>query len=602
MPTTSLCRLLQCMLLAAIGAQLVWCAGDSNGHQDAGLSFAEKFHLSNPFTGETWSESDYNRLLDQASSQIDGPELYEKKWQKFRRIGSDMLRAAGSVATPADLVRHRQYLDYVSPEDGKHTRTIFLKMGDVLPSNPMGVYNPDVLVFMHSVQVLRDTDAMYHLEPRYVLRGSPQGTRHSIDGMPGHQIVWQKRTTFKKSYTWLDELPDLFQWPALESVERLGYDPRTVERQLARLPQEADNSLYAPARAARMANILEQSRRYLTQFASSRSGDNLVWYSLMLNPVDGETRLPWFETPMFEHFDLNSGHVELKLYTFEGRKAAVLDRFMYVMAESRQGRARLVPRAVVRPTQLYPAPRFETVYTVPLSLQEAASVQLSYVPHLTRPVPRGEPHHPLQAMMSRKRPIGHPLDLLHSGTVPTDLEEDDVFAAKKAVRLDASTYGESSSRLAFVNVDAHDRGSTRAPKMVSLNSLPLAPVSNTQRAPADVRKIPKATEDSELIFPESPRLVPGLETPSPPPTNTFRRPQALSMHHPAISDAQPAAEPPRFEHRPSWKAPPPQQQPQYFHYRPGEANPYEIPRDNPMDVLTAHLNPRLEDGFHFHRP
>ncbi|ETS62585.1 hypothetical protein PaG_03222 [Moesziomyces aphidis] len=601
MPTARLCRLLQCMLLAAIGAQLVWCAGDSNGHQDAGLSFAEKFHLRNPYTGETWSESDYQRLLDQASSQIDGPEFYEKQWQKFKRIGSDMLRAAGSIATPADLVRHRQYLDYVS-EDGKHTRTVFLKMGDVLPSNPMGVYNPDILVFMHSVQVLRDTDAVYHLEPRYLLRGSPQGTRQSIDGMPGHQIVWQKRTAFKKSYTWLDKLPELFQWPVLDSVERLGFNPRTVERQVARLPQEADNSLYSPTRSARMANILEQSRRYLTQFASSRSEDSLVWYSLMSNPVDGEARLPWFETPMFEHFDLNSGHVELKLYTFEGRKAAVLDRVMYVMAESRQGRARLVPRAIVRPTQLYPALRFETVYTVPPSLQEAASVQLSYIPHLTRPVPRGEPHRPLQAMMSRKRPIGHPLDLLHSSAMPTELQEDDDLAAKKARRLDAPTYGASSSRSAFANVDAHDRGSARAPQMVSLNSLQLAPVSNTQRSPADVRQIPQATEDSELIFPESPRLVPGFETPPPPPTNAFRRPQALSMHQQAIWDAQPAGQPSRFEHRPSQTVPSPQQQPRYFHYRPDEANPYELPRDNPIDVLTAHLDPHLEDAWHLHRP
>ncbi|KAI3486191.1 hypothetical protein L1887_50332 [Cichorium endivia] len=172
--------------------------------------------------------------------------------------------------------------------------------------------------------------------------------------------------------------------------------------------------------------------------------------------------------------------------------------------------------------------------------------------------------------------------------MPTELQEDDDLAAKKARRLDAPTYGASSSRSAFANVDAHDRGSTRAPKMVSLNSLQLAPVSNTQRAPADVRQIPQATEDSELIFPESPRLVPGFETPPPPPSNAFRRPHALSMHQPAIWDAQPAGQPSRFEHRPSQTVPPPQQQPRYFHYRPEEADPYELPRDNPIDALISY--------------
>ena len=135
MAATPLGRWLVCMLLAVIGAQLVCSAGDSDGHRrlqhyDPGQSFAERFHLNDPFTGRPFSESEYRILVDRASSHIDGADFYEKEWARFRRPGYDMLRAGGIIATPADLMRHRQYMDYVT-ENGKHVPTAFLRLGDL---------------------------------------------------------------------------------------------------------------------------------------------------------------------------------------------------------------------------------------------------------------------------------------------------------------------------------------------------------------------------------------------------------------------------------------------------------------------------------------
>ncbi len=578
------------LLLAAISVQLAWCAGDSipfrHGQDVSGSShpmrqtFAEKYRIVDPASGRPWSELEYRHFADQALPLIDGSKYYKRMWRSFRTAGIDQIRRFGIGATPTDLLKHPYYVDHVM--SGSHIPALSVRVADILPDNPMGISNPDVVLYMHSISVDRQTDAKFQLEPRFVVRGSAgQGRVPESDG-PAHNIKWQKRQPWKPEYVWVEEVPEIFRSAALGSIEALGYPPLTVEGQVALLDRESSVNLYAATRPSKLADLLEQSRLYMFQFVPPQAKGTLESYGLMRLPIDGNGREPWFQAPLFDKFDPLTGHIQLKKYTSMGKRTPVLDRVMYTMS---QGRYRLVPRAIVRPTGVYPNVHFKTIYAIPPELQQAASVDLSYMPDLDRPVPTsGDLYRPLRVMMDRPRPVGHPLDYATSNPsrLPTNGNKAlwpgaaGQRAARQTDRSDEPGLLGAPTRNAMANkVDQGVRLPSEGPRRLQ-HSLHGA-----------------AHQQDSSGIPPTPGESPEVEMVDRLPAN------AQDVHRQAFHPPVGQVDPEEFRAHPPTPPTHSRYQPQYFHYNPGRPNPYELPRDSPFDVLMAHLEPDMEETRHY---
>ncbi|ETS62561.1 hypothetical protein PaG_03197 [Moesziomyces aphidis] len=590
MAALMLSRLACWLLFAAISVQLAWCAGDfvpARHGQDASSSsqlvpqtFAEKYRIIDPVSGRPWSELEYKHFADQAIPLIDGVKYYKKNWRLFRTVGADKIRHVGVGATPADLLKHPYYVDYSM--SGSHIPALSIRVADMLPHNPMSLSNPDVVIFMHSISVDRQTDAKFRLEPRFVVRGSAgQGRVPETDG-PAHNIKWQKRQPWKPEYVWVEEVPEIFRSEALRSIEALGYPPLTIDGQVALLDRESSVNLYAAARSSKLADLLEQSRLYMFQFVPPQAKGTLESYGLMRLPIDGN-REAWFQGPLFDRFDPLTGHIQLKMYTSMGKRTPVLDRVMYTM--SQQGRYRLVPRAIVRPTGVYPNVHFKTIYAIPPELQQAASVDLSYMPDLDRPVPTSSDlDRPLRVMMDRPRPLGHPLDYAasHLFRLPTNGNKalwPGAAGQRVARQTDRSDepgmLGRPTQNAMANKIDEGVRLSSAGPRRLPHSLHGAAPQQDSPGVPAT----PGESPEVEMV--DSLAANPQVEHHQAfhPPVGPLRS-EEFRAHPPA---------PPRHSHH----------QPQYFDYKPGRPNPYELPRDSPIDVLMAHLEPDVEETRHF---
>ncbi len=78
------------------------------------------------------------------------------------------------------------------------------------------------------------------------------------------RIVWRMAKTY--SGTWLDKVPDPYKHSVLSSLERLGYNPRTIEREIVAHAQARHKNVYLDMERSRIASFLEASQKYFSQF------------------------------------------------------------------------------------------------------------------------------------------------------------------------------------------------------------------------------------------------------------------------------------------------------------------------------------------------
>lgn len=565
-------------------------------------SFPKRFGFTDPTTGRSMSESYYDHIAQLASAQIDRTNYYPHHWPLIR-TGSDVkIRDAAPTSLPSELSKHPNYLDY--PLGGSHVPTVFIRVADELPRNPMGAYNPDIIVYMHAVRVWRDTDAKYALEPKFVLRGRLRDASSSSSRAPPYRVIWEKVNAYRRGWAWVYDLPRVFSSRSLGDIERLGYTPSTIERQVASLPHESDSTRYNSYSTDQMVGLLEQSHQYMAQFTSTEKQDDHMWYGLMSAQIDRNHRLrPWFQAPIFERFDLASGQTQLETYISDGQALPVLDRVMYTLSPTRN---RLVPRAVVRPVRVVPEVRFETIYTIPASLQELTSVDLAYAPSLARPQwTQAEKYRPLRLLMDRPRPMGHPLDLfppepLSGSTAERSVRSATAESSRRSAHEQAEATTHRPPRPSFppsLKMDVSDSKREQDEELDSRHKVRLSSYEDAERTPGNTAQ---PVEEPEIFFPASPNLVQGLEPTHPSP---IPDPVALVQAHAGGAQAghvypQPFG-PPRLEHRPAPQPAQPRQQVRFPHHRYDGPNPYEAPQDNAIDVLMAHLNPHVEDAWRY---
>ncbi len=143
------------------------------------------------------TESYYDHIAQLASAQIDKTNYYSHSWRSIRSGGDNQIKSAAPTSLPSDLSKNPRYLEYSVGDS--HVPTVFIKVADEMPHNPMGAYNPDIIVYMHVIRVWRDTDAKYQLEPKLVLRGRPQDASSSTRRPPPYRVIWEREHAYRRA-------------------------------------------------------------------------------------------------------------------------------------------------------------------------------------------------------------------------------------------------------------------------------------------------------------------------------------------------------------------------------------------------------------------
>ncbi|KAJ9478719.1 hypothetical protein PHBOTO_002223 [Pseudozyma hubeiensis] len=375
-------------------------------------SFATQFGFRDPTFGIPMSDQDYRLLSRDAYYKLQG--IYASTNRFMRLAGIRQLLSQGSVSSPSLLRRHP---GFVNSFDGTtFTPAVYVRIADVMPNNPMGRFNPDVAIFMHAVKVLQPTVFLTWLELKYIIRG-PYDLA-SGPNVPDFYKVWVRYRRFSDK-VWLDELPEVYKWPVFADLERLGFSPSTIDREVAAYNQDLAIETYSATRSHELATLLAAARRYMLQFDTPTGEALFNSYALMLAPVDTSAGSePWFQAPIFEAFDPRHNTFKLKTYIFDGAASPILDRIRYTASTDAFGYSVLTPVAIVRPLQVAPAVQFGTVYVIPQSLRATTSIVLQDLRAVKfRLVP--DPDHsqgkghlgPDANFLGERRPIGHPLAL-----------------------------------------------------------------------------------------------------------------------------------------------------------------------------------------------
>lgn len=435
-------------------------------------SFAAQFGFRDPNFGIPMPDRDYRFLSRDAYYKLQG--IYASTNRFLRLASIRQLLSQGSVSSPSLL---RQHPSFVNSFDGiTFTPAVYVRIADVMPNNPMGRFNPDVAIFMHAVKVLQPTVFLTWLELKHIIRG-PFDVSSDFKGLDFYKI-WVRHRRFSDK-VWLDELPEVYKWPVFADLERLGFNPSTIDREIAVYSQHRAIETYSESRE--LARLLAAARRYMMQFDTTTGEALFNSYALMLAPVDTSAGSePWFQAPIFEQFDPRHNILKLKTYDFDGAASPILDRIRYTASTDAFGHSVLTPVAIVRPLQVAPTVQFGTVYEIPQSLRATSSILLEDLRAVKfRLVP--DPDHsqgkghlgPDANFLGERRPIGHPLALItassldrsrfldvkgrtSSQTIPSDTLPKDELASQRSLVPDsrgltpiASTSRRGESSLSF---------------------------------------------------------------------------------------------------------------------------------------------------------
>ncbi|CBQ71023.1 conserved hypothetical protein [Sporisorium reilianum SRZ2] len=368
----------------------------------AGQSFAERYGFLAPDSRLSRSGT-YAWSSAHAVTYLDDDQFYNKKFKTIRNRGLRRLSHTGHITSASKL---RSHPDFVNFFDGhSYTPAVYQRVAEILPDNPLGEANPDVAIFMHRIsRVVHQTVVEQSLELKQIIRGTPS-RRSSSDGL-AYQVAWQNPGS-DKPFLWMSDLKEVFKWPVLPDLERLGYNPSTIEEEIGVYSRTKGQYFYS------------HSSRYIRRFdLDSRVSEQYFnTFALMFSPVDdAHLREPWFHAPLYKTFNAEAQDIVLIKYPFRGRLFPDLDRVRFILSTKDPRNPVLVPVGIVRPVQITPEVRFKTVYTFPSKLREEGAVSFSRIrPSTVRMVPDTDGYvqkhnGPFRDyLFGEARPYGHPL-------------------------------------------------------------------------------------------------------------------------------------------------------------------------------------------------
>ncbi|CCF51757.1 hypothetical protein NDA10_000115 [Ustilago hordei] len=406
-----------CSIIILLKANLAGCVGqddphaarpsDSGGYQPLSR-FIHKYDITDRSTRRLITTARYQELSKIAEVKLD--KFYQKYWVRLGNSGIKKLLEDGSFTTPDDLRRHPWHAEIFEKES--YTPVLFLKVRSFSHDNPMGKDNPDVAIFMHKLQVSELTKATYTLELKYFIRG-PLDTAGGGDSRPS--VLWE-RLKISAGSLWLSDVKDVYKWPVLEDLERLGYDPTRIESEILSYNHLLSHNMHLLTSRTNMARILRGARWYMKQFDRHDGGLQFKQYSLMLAPVDGEEKSePWFQAPLFDEHNLEKNLFKLKNYVSnDGQSYPFLDRVQYKAQTGQEGKLELVPIAIVRPISVVPSLRFKKIYNIKPRYRRHDKILFTYFEStsfwLDRDSKLPQSEEDAKPLFGLPRPAGHPLN------------------------------------------------------------------------------------------------------------------------------------------------------------------------------------------------
>lgn len=406
-----------CSIIILLKAHLAGCVGQDDTHaarpSDGGgyqpLSrFIRKYDIFDRSIGGLITTARYQELSKIAEVELD--KFYQSDLASLGVSGINELLKAGSVATLNDFRRHPWRAEISEKES--YTPVLFLRVRSLSPDNPMGKDNPDVAIFMHKLQVSELTKATYTPELKYFIRG-PLDTAGGGDSRP--RILWE-RPKISAGSLWLSDVKDVYKWPVLEDLERLGYDPTRIESEISSYNRLSPGDTYLLKSQAGMTRILRGTRWYMKQFDRNDGELQFKQYTRMLAPVDGEEKSePWFQAPLFTEHNLKKSLFKLETYVSnDGQRYPSLDRVRYIAQIGQEGKPELIPIAIVRPVSVVPSLRFKTIYNIKPYDSKQEKVWFTYFMPTNLRLDRGsklpQSEKDAKFLFGLPRPAGHPFD------------------------------------------------------------------------------------------------------------------------------------------------------------------------------------------------
>ncbi|SAM62825.1 uncharacterized protein UBRO_03765 [Ustilago bromivora] len=406
-----------CSIIILLKTHLAGCVGQDDTHaarpSDGGgyqpLSrFIRKYDITDRSTRRLITTARYQELSKIAEVKLD--KFYQRYWVRLGNSGIKTLLEDGSFTTPDDLRRHPWRAEISGK--GSYTPVLFLKVRSFSHDNPMGKDNPDVAIFMHKLQVSELTKATYTLDLKYIIRG-PLDTAGGGDSSPS--VLWE-RPKISAGSLWLSDVKEVYKWPVLEDLERLGYDPTRIESEISSYKHLSPDNTYLLKSQTGMTRILTGTRWYMNQFDRHDGELQFNQYSLLLAPVDGEEKSePWFQAPLFTKQNLKKSLFKLKNYVSnDGQRYPSLDRVQYKAQIGREGKPQLVPIAIVRPVSVVPSLQFKTIYNIKSYNREQEKVWFKHFEPTSFRLDRGsklpQSEEDAKLLFGLPRPAEHPFD------------------------------------------------------------------------------------------------------------------------------------------------------------------------------------------------
>ncbi|KIS69771.1 uncharacterized protein UMAG_02293 [Mycosarcoma maydis] len=444
-------------------------ASTSLHDEDPNQTFASLYRFQDRVTGLQMTNQHYFLLSTRATTELDMRRYYAGIWRTIDTMGSNILKTSGRVSRPYELPGHPAYVNFF---DGKsNTPALFLRVADILPSNPMLRDNPDVAIFMHGIQVVSQTVPHFWLQLKMIIRGSP--TYYIDTERLDYQAVWSRYTIRYGNY-WLNQLSEVYRWPVFSDLERLGYEPSTIEQELVVYDRIRPRETYS-SNEVKLALLLKAARPYMAQFDTATGEQLFNLYALMKSPIDGRVEaMTWFQSPIFESYDPIRDEFHLRLYSFNEAASPDLDRIQYVASKSPSGESVLVPIAIVRPEVVWPRVQFSTIYKIPERLRTVGLIQFSnirarkdrFVADVLTSRKRIRDGPELMPF-ERPRPHGHPLTYISQRRTFLSIEKPNgiITTAPESVRHDPQPQEEPvRKKLTIPESDDHVLSSIETPK------------------------------------------------------------------------------------------------------------------------------------------
>ncbi|TKY87785.1 hypothetical protein EX895_003366 [Sporisorium graminicola] len=420
--------------------------------------FAAYFNLLDRSTGLPRADWEYSQSSRSATA-LDESKYYDKMYSILKTRGLERLKQAGPISSAAALRSHPNYVDFY---DGSHrTPAAYLRLADIIPDNPLSINNPDVAIFMHrTASIFHQTALAQWLEPKQIIRGA--SLHSSSSNQLAYHTVWEHPLSNKQLF-WMSDLKEIYRWPVLPDMERLGYNPSTIQDEIHIYSRAKPPRYYEQVGSFVFRSLVLASSRYMEQFDRDPRSNNEIFntFALVFSPIDRRQQArpsPWFQAPLFRNFDPDSAdkstRVVLNKYQYRGRLFPDLDRVRYILSTDSSDRPTLIPISIVRPVQVIPSVKFETVITIPEELRKEGAVSFSRIradtvrlvqdPGVFK-IKLGGPSN--RYLFGKPRPLGHPLYYVESRGLDREVTSAE---DPRAVAAADTAHAESSSRASGV--------------------------------------------------------------------------------------------------------------------------------------------------------